>query len=379
MCSKTLVVLALAVLTCGWTAAEEPGSTPQQEFDALVQGQREAQTAFSRANKTAATREEKEQAMKAYQQQGTGFATFVQKHPNDPVALKAMDWLLRREPSSQATSAAAQSLGDDILKSEEMADFCQLLGGLANANSERLLATIIEKNPHREVQGQARFAQCSILKQRLDSPRATVASRSPLQSQLEKQLEALIADYGEVKDFRGKLKESAEAQLFEIRFLGIGATPPDVVGEDLDGHSLKLSDFRGKVVLLVFWGTWCGPCMAAVPEHKELLEKLAGKPFAIVGVNSDQDREVAKTIGGEKGITWQSWWDGGSMHGPIATKWNVQGWPTNYLLDATGTIRYKGDLLRAVSARRNAKGESESFRLVDDFAERLVKELEANK
>jgi len=375
----TLVGFTVALLACGLATADEPARSPQQEFESLVRAQRDAQTAFRRASDAATTKDEKAQAMKDFQQQSAGFLKFIQTYPNDPVALKAMDWLLRREPAGQATTAAVQSLGDDLIKSQDMVDVCRSLGGLSNPNSERLLSTIIAKNPHRDVQGQARVAQCSILKDRLDSPRASPQSRAVIQSQLEKQLETLIEEYGDVKDFRGTLKETAEAELFEIRFLGIGATPPDLVGKDLDGKPLKLSDFRGKVVLVVFWGTWCGPCMAAVPEHVELLQKHANKPFAVVGITSDRDRAAAKKIGIEKRMTWQSWWDGGSNHGPIATKWNVSGWPTNYLLDATGTIRYKGDMLRASSVRRNAKGEFEQYRLLDDFADQLVNELEASK
>src|SRR5262249_18430108 len=155
--------------------------------------------------------------------------------------------------------------------------------------------------------------------------------------------------------------------------------PPDIIGDDLDGQPLKLSDFRGKTVLLVFWGTWCGPCMAAVPEHVALLKRLDGRPFAIVGVNSDAQASTAKKIGGEKGITWRSWFDGGGTSGPIASQWNVDGWPTYYLLDAAGTIRFKGDSLRAVSVRKNAKGENEQYRLLDDAVDQLMKELDAGK
>ena len=117
--------------------------------------------------------------------------------------------------------------------------------------------------------------------------------------------------------------------------------------------------------------------MAAVPEHAALLKRMEGKPFAVVGVNSDADKSGADKIGKDKGITWQSWWDGGSTDGPIASRWNVDGWPTLYLIDAKGTIRFKGDMLRASSARKNAQGEFEQFRFVDDYTDQLMKELEA--
>ena len=74
------------------------------------------------------------------------------------------------------------------------------------------------------------------------------------------------------------------------------------------------------------------------PHERSLVEKYDGKPFAIVGINSDKDRDKLKqTIIKEK-LTWRSFWDGGSPFGPIANRWNVQGWPTMYIIDHNGKI-----------------------------------------
>lgn len=77
------------------------------------------------------------------------------------------------------------------------------------------------------------------------------------------------------------------------------------------------------------------------PHERSLVKRLEGKPFALVGINSDQDREKLKEVLKKEEITWRSWWDGGSTSGPIASKWNVRGWPTIYVLDAEGVIRYR--------------------------------------
>jgi hypothetical protein len=66
------------------------------------------------------------------------------------------------------------------------------------------------------------------------------------------------------------------------------------------------------------------------------------EPFALLGINSDSDREELEKVTREQEITWRSWWDGGGTNGPIATRWNVNGWPTICVLDAQGTIRYRG-------------------------------------
>jgi len=88
------------------------------------------------------------------------------------------------------------------------------------------------------------------------------------------------------------------------------------------------------------------------PHERSLVKRLANEPFALIGVNSDADREALKGAMKEEGITWRSFWDGGGTGGPIATAWGVSGWPTIYVLDAEGRIRFKNtrgaDLDRAV-------------------------------
>ena len=99
------------------------------------------------------------------------------------------------------------------------------------------------------------------------------------------------------------------------------------------------------------------------PHERSLVERLKSEPFAIIGVNSDPDREALKKTLEEENITWRSFWDE-STQGRIATDWNVNGWPTIYVLDAKGVIRYKnvrGDDLDAAIDEliAEAKGEAQ--------------------
>ena len=90
-----------------------------------------------------------------------------------------------------------------------------------------------------------------------------------------------------------------------------------------------------------------------IPSEKRLVARLKDRPFALIGINSDGDRSVLKRIMKEQGITWHSAVDG-STSGPLATKLNVSGWPTIYVLDAKGVIRYRDlrdeELEKAVDA-----------------------------
>ncbi len=76
------------------------------------------------------------------------------------------------------------------------------------------------------------------------------------------------------------------------------------------------------------------------PHERSLVKRLAGKPFALLGVNSDEDRQQLKTVIEKEKITWRSWWNGGSIDGPIATKWQISSWPTILVLDTKGVIRH---------------------------------------
>jgi peroxiredoxin len=78
------------------------------------------------------------------------------------------------------------------------------------------------------------------------------------------------------------------------------------------------------------------------PHERSLVEKLKDKPFALIGVNSDTDKTKLKERMEKEKITWRSFWNGPEgTGGPISKKWNVHGWPTIYVLDHKGVIRYK--------------------------------------
>jgi hypothetical protein len=98
------------------------------------------------------------------------------------------------------------------------------------------------------------------------------------------------------------------------------------------------------------------------PHERSLVKKLEGKPFTILGINSDKDREKIKQVMKEENISWRSWFDGGGTGGPIATSWNVSAWPTIYVLDAKGVIRYK-----------NVRGEQ-----LEEAIDTLLAELDDN-
>ena len=99
------------------------------------------------------------------------------------------------------------------------------------------------------------------------------------------------------------------------------------------------------------------------PHERSLVKRLANKPFALIGVNSDRDKAKLKPRLEEENITWRSFWNGPQgTSGPISKAWNVRSWPTIYVLDHKGVIRYK-----------NVRGEK-----MDEAVDTLLVELEAS-
>jgi hypothetical protein len=145
-----------------------------------------------------------------------------------------------------------------LLKPERLTQLCQRLGYERGAGGEALLRALMEKDSRREVQGAACLALARTLKNRADAtPEAEAKQAAELRQQSEKTFELATQKYADVKmPYRGTIGDQAKRELFELLHLAVGMQAPDIEGEDADGKQFKLSDYRGKVVLLDFWGHW---------------------------------------------------------------------------------------------------------------------------
>ncbi|MFC2120132.1 TlpA family protein disulfide reductase [Bacteroidota bacterium] len=152
----------------------------------------------------------------------------------------------------------------------------------------------------------------------------------------------LVKDYfNELKVLYPNASDNIDKRLFQLNNLMPGKEAPNIVGEDIKGVPFELKDYRGKITVLVFSGQWCGPCRSEYPYQRFLLELFKDDPVDIVSVNSDP-MEVAKVYKKENNLNYRSFFDGGGTKGPIATRWNVSGWPQTYILDENGIIRTVG-------------------------------------
>jgi thiol-disulfide isomerase/thioredoxin len=134
------------------------------------------------------------------------------------------------------------------------------------------------------------------------------------------------------------LLASAAALADEESIRSWGDKPtPLLATKSLDGRSVDLKDFRGRVVLVNFWATWCGPCKEELPSFVKLKEKLAGKPFDWIAVNDGESVDTITRYVKRAKLDLPVW------IGPedsASSGWNIRGLPMTFLVDARGHIRY---------------------------------------
>ena len=318
---------------------------------------------------------------------------WAEAHPDDPEAIDAIVWTVHGLANGYYPEYAAERgrafglLTEKALASEKVAPLGYYANGACFACPEemRFLQASLANSPSRLVRGaaclglaRADHGQAQFVR-RLKDP----ITRKPFElgwkgtdlvarlegcdpEELDRRAEAyfrrVIDEFGDVKMpypyTETPFSELARGELYELRHLGVGKSLPDLEGEDVGGRKLRLGDYRGRVVAVVFWASWCGPCMAMIPHERELVKRLEGKPFVLLGVNGDDDRAKAAEVMTKEAMTWPSFWNGGKLGG-IADKLGVRAWPTVYVLDAEGVIRYK-----------NVRGES-----LDEAVDRLVAEV----
>jgi thiol-disulfide isomerase/thioredoxin len=385
---------AAPALASAQPAAETPGS-PSEVYLALLEEYQPARRAAEQAILEALASKTVEEQVKAYE----GFfrleTTYVsryfeiaRKYPRDPVALDTLTWLMTSGLNTPESEKAAEILIRDHIQGDKLISVYPQLSSpfcLWSTGAERVLRAAVDRALSRGTRGQAcldlarhlNLRACAIRElawpdcslparltakawRRMPAQPSGADDADSLAKEAEQLFARVVEQYADLPGDRGTMGKVAQDELFKLRDLGIGSAGPEIEGKDVDGTAFRLSDYRGKVVVLTFSGNWCGPCRALYPHERMLVERLKGRPFALVSVNTDSDKETLRKSTSSGEISWRCWWEGGASW-PNCARWRVSQFPTIYVLDGKGKIRAK-----------DVKGQA-----LDDAVNRLLMEMEA--
>ena len=207
----------------------------------------------------------------------------VDEAPADPAVADALAWIVQHSGDAAGKGKALGALLAHHLQAESLGGVCTSLVYQPSKNNLDFAKAVVAKTPHKPVRGKALWAQAQLLSNGLDSAASLKSDRltaeqlanfkkrlgadtvawlesldaTTVGAEAEKLYEQIAADYADVELWSERsLADAAKGELFERRNLAIGKVAPDIVGKDADGVEFKLSDYRGKVVLLDFWGFW---------------------------------------------------------------------------------------------------------------------------
>ena len=122
------------------------------------------------------------------------------------------------------------------------------------------------------------------------------------------------------------------------RALADGTKFPDFAEKDLQGNPLSVAKYKGKLVLVDFWATWCGPCVGELPSVIKAYNKHHADGFEIIGISLDMDEQKLKSFLKTKELPWAQYFDGKGWQNKLAAKYGIQSVPATFLLDGDGKI-----------------------------------------
>jgi cytochrome c peroxidase len=207
------------------------------------------------------------------------FIELADRHRTDPVAIDALVWVLTKVRSRPEAIRALELLRRDHLQSDKLGAVCSHIARVPSQAAEELLRAALANSRHIAVRAQACLQlatfldqQASVLDQLLLQPELAgrllqyyskdyasylkMLSREKLDKEREQVYKTMLKSFADLPTDDSTMGETASKAIFRIRYLSIGRVAPEIEGEDIFGDPFKLSDYRGKVVVISFWGHW---------------------------------------------------------------------------------------------------------------------------
>ncbi|HEX5131752.1 MAG TPA: TlpA disulfide reductase family protein [Candidatus Krumholzibacteria bacterium] len=157
----------------------------------------------------------------------------------------------------------------------------------------------------------------------------------------EKEYKLILSSFSDVNPRLTSFVQNNMASLESERKIAVGGEPIGFKVKGLNGETLSPDGYKGKVLLIDFWATWCGPCVAEMPNVKSVYKKYHPRGFEIVGISLDQSRDKLDAYIQQQGIEWPQYFDGKWWNNDIAQMYGIKSIPSTLLVDRKGKIRYK--------------------------------------
>lgn len=305
-----------------------------EEFEGLLDKFKSATTA---EEKNAVKTEAKELAVLTAEK----VTKIAEEDPKSDAALDASVFALSRLVPLGASGANVDKLigivSEHHLNSPKVKDLVMMAGRMGSAG-EKFLKDAAEKSTDKSVKGFALYSLGSTFAEQADDASDEKMAASLTAKAIE-YLEKAAKEAPDVMIGRDTIAQAVKNDIAALKTLSVGSPAPDVEGTELSGTKVKLSSYKGKVVLLDIWATWCGPCKAMIPHERKLVEKLKGKPFELISVSADEKKDTLVKFLEKEQMPWKHWWAG--EESDVLKTFRVKAFPTLYLIDAKGVIRKK--------------------------------------
>lgn len=271
----------------------------------------------------------------------------VEENPKDDVAFDAVAFILEKGVPFGITGGDYDKALDIVTEhhaaNAKVKNILPTVMG-SGAAGEKLLKAVSEKATDKEAKATALFIRGFMISRKLDDEEdeKQLALLVKQATDFFEQAKKLAPDtkLGKSNSTIGQYATDEIEGLKAATVIGVGKPAPEVASKLLDGKAVKLSDYKGKVVILDIWATWCGPCRAMIPHERELVEKMKDKPFVLISVSADKEKETLEKFIEKEAMPWVHWWNDGPKS-EVLTKYRVKAFPTMYVIDHEGVIKHK--------------------------------------